>query len=172
MVSCSPKDIIYEIAQKGSKLTLSCKNRQTKHYIMRVNYLKIYQIILLGVVLSSCNGFKEKQLLPGGHTLLYSSEDGFSSIAYILSEGSYIDVVTIDVFEYAYNEEFIIAKRHPHRFSLPVDESVTYYYIVPIKYRVSESPDLNKVGPLSKESFEKLKIEFSIPNSLVFKSVN
>jgi hypothetical protein len=93
------------------------------------------------------------------------------SLSYKLKNGDYTGVVNPTLFAVGYDDEYIIAKRHPHEFGYPVNKSVTHYYIVPLKYNVHASPDGNRTVPLSREEFERKRIELNISNELTFSRV-
>ena len=68
------------------------------------------------------------------------------------------------VFAYGWNDDFIIAKRHPEKKDRKVDTSITYWYIIEVA--------TGKVnGPLSEDEFNKLKIKLKVPPELSFKTI-
>ena len=75
-----------------------------------------------------------------------------------------LEVVPHTVFAYGWNDEFIIAKRHPEKKDRKVDTSLTYWYIV-------EVASGNVHGPLSKDEFSKFRTELKVPPELSFKTV-
>jgi hypothetical protein len=88
------------------------------------------------------------------------------------NKGSYRSVITPTVFEIGFNENFIIAKQHPKPdFSKPMDKSVINYFIIPLKFRVSEWDDLNRIGPLTRKEFIDKRKELKISDSLTFTRV-
>jgi hypothetical protein len=68
------------------------------------------------------------------------------------------------VFAYGWNDDFIIAKRHPEKKDRKVDTSLTYWYIVEVT-----SGDVH--GPLSEDEFSKLRTELKVPHELSFKTI-
>jgi hypothetical protein len=92
-------------------------------------------------------------------------------LSYDLGNGSYIGVVPPTLFAIGYDDEYIIAKNHPHKFGDPVNKDITYYYIVPLKYKVHHSPDENRIGPLSEEEFKAKRKELKISDSLTFTKI-
>jgi len=126
--------------------------------------------IFICYILFGCSSIKVKEQLPGGYVLLdFIEEDGLA-ISATLGGGSYIDVVTNCVFEIGYNEEFIIAKQHPCEFGKEPNIFIVNYYIVPIKNKISESQDLNKIGPLSYLQFLQKRKEIGVQSDLDFTS--
>lgn len=126
-------------------------------------------LLLIGMTtLSGCSGFTVKEELPGGYVLLHDNESYGLSISYSLGNGNYIDLISNSVFELGYNETYIIAKQYPVEFSSMPDKTITNYFIVPLKDKVHNSPDENKIGPLSIEEFKLKRKALGIPDELVF----
>ena len=75
-----------------------------------------------------------------------------------------IGVVPRTVFAYGWNDDFIIAKRHPEKKNRKVDTSLTYWYIVEVA-----SGDVH--GPLNEDEFDKLRTELKVPPELSFKTI-
>jgi len=75
-----------------------------------------------------------------------------------------LEVVPCTVFAYGWNDDFIIAKRHPEKKDRKVDTSLTYWYIV-------EVASGNVQGPLSEGEFSKLRTKLKVPAELSFKTV-
>ena len=73
-------------------------------------------------------------------------------------------VVQPTVFAYGWNDDFIIAKRHPEKKDRKVDTSITYWYIVEVA-----PGDVH--GPLSKDEFSKLRTKLKVPPELSFKTI-
>ena len=74
-----------------------------------------------------------------------------------------IVVVPHTVFAYGWNDDFIIAKRHPRK-DRKVDTSLTYWYIVEVA-----SGDVH--GPLSEDEFSRLRTKLKVPPELSFKTI-
>ncbi len=72
-------------------------------------------------------------------------------------------VVQPTVFAYGWNDNFIIAKRHPRK-NRKVNTSLTYRYIVEVA-----SGDVH--GPLSEDEFNMLRIKLKVPPELSFKTI-
>jgi len=69
-------------------------------------------------------------------------------------------VVPRTVFAYGWNDDFIIAKRHPEK-NRKVDTGTTYWYIV-------EVASGNVHGPLSEGEFSNLRTKLKLPAELSF----
>jgi len=73
-------------------------------------------------------------------------------------------VVPRTVFAYGWNDDFILAKRHPAKKDGKVDTSLTYWYIV-------EVASVNVHGPLSEDEFNRLRTELKVPPELSFRTI-
>ena len=73
-------------------------------------------------------------------------------------------VVPQTVFAYGWNDDFILAKRHPAKKDGKVDTSLSYLYIV-------EMASARVDGPLSKEEFNRLRTDLKVPAELAFKTI-
>jgi len=73
-------------------------------------------------------------------------------------------VVPATVFAYGWNDDFILAKRHPVKEFTKVDTSLTYWYIV-------EVASGNVHGPLSEGEFNKLRTKLKVPAEISFKTI-
>ena len=76
----------------------------------------------------------------------------------------FVRVVPPTVFAYGWNDDFILAKRHPVKEIRKVDTSITYWYIV-------EVASGNVHGPLSEGEFNKLKTKLKVPAEISFKTI-
>ena len=75
-----------------------------------------------------------------------------------------IQVVPSTVFAYGWNDDFILAKRHPEKKDRKVDTSVTYWYIIEVT-----SGDVH--GPLNEDEFRKLRTKLKVPEEISFKTI-
>ncbi|MCP4609128.1 MAG: DUF3997 domain-containing protein [Planctomycetes bacterium] len=75
-----------------------------------------------------------------------------------------IQVIPPTVFAYGWNDNFILAKRHPKKKDRKVDTSVAYWYIIEVT-----SGDVH--GPLNEDEFHKLRTEFKVPEEISFKTI-
>jgi hypothetical protein len=73
-------------------------------------------------------------------------------------------VVPRTVFAYGWNDDFILAKRHPQKKDRTVDTSVTYWYIIEVT-----SGDVH--GPLNEDEFRKLRTKLKVPEEISFKTI-
>lgn len=73
-------------------------------------------------------------------------------------------VVPPTVFAYGWNDDFILAKRHPEKKDRKVDTSVTYWYIIEVT-----SGDVH--GPLNEDEFRKLRTKLKVPEEISFKTI-
>jgi len=75
-----------------------------------------------------------------------------------------IVVVPSTVFAYGWNDDFILAKRHPRKKDRKVDTSITHWYIVEVAS--------GKVhGKLSEDEFNKLRTELKVPAEISLKKI-
>lgn len=75
-----------------------------------------------------------------------------------------LQVVPPTVFAYGWNEDFILAKRHPRKNYRKVDTSITYWYIIEVT-----SGDVH--GPLNEDEFRKLRTKLKVPEEISFKTI-
>ena len=73
-------------------------------------------------------------------------------------------VVPPTVFAYGWDDDFILAKRHPEKKDRKVDTSVTYWYIIEVA-----SGDVH--GPLNGGEFRKLRTKLKVPEEISFKTI-
>lgn len=81
-----------------------------------------------------------------------------------------IGIVQSTVFAVGHNDDFIIIKQHPEDFP-KIDKSITNYFVIPLKKKVSKLAEENVIGPMSKEEFERKRIELGVPKNLSFTRV-
>jgi hypothetical protein len=116
----------------------------------------------------------EEHLTGNYYLIAMDYSDDNLNISYKLGTDSYVGVVPSTLFAVGYDDEYIIAKRHP-RYGLygdgSINKKVTHYYIVPLKYKVHNSPDENRIGPLSEEEFQAKRKELNMPDSLTFTKI-
>jgi hypothetical protein len=134
---------------------------------MKNTILKFIFISL--IFLFSCTRHYNKKLTDK-YYVNSLDEDVDMSISYEIGEGAYIDVVKATVFAFGYNDDFIIAKQHPIEKALKKGEwkATTNYFIIPIKNPISQSKDLNVLGPLTLEQLNEKRQELAIPDNLNF----
>ena len=81
----------------------------------------------------------------------------------ISSTTIFTTVVPATVFAYGWNDDFILAKRHPRK-DRKVETSVTYWYIIEVT-----SGDVH--GPLNEDEFRKLRTKLKVPEEISFKTI-
>ena len=132
------------------------------------------QLIFCTVVMFhivGCKGLSSKKITDNYFLIAMDYEKEKTNLSYKISSGDYIGVITSTVFAVGYNEDFIIAKQHPRKFPNPPDKSITNYFIIPIKDKVRQSPDDNKIGPLTESEFKEKRKELGIPDEVTFSIV-
>lgn len=123
--------------------------------------------LLAVILLTSCIGSSvyEKKLSPGYEL---SANDDLSGMTIYVNEGQYqVGVLPATVFSVGFDQEFIIAKQHP-LINNTINKSVTNYYVIPIKDKVSTWPDLNRIGPLTQKEFLLQRKTLNISDKLEF----
>lgn len=72
-------------------------------------------------------------------------------------------VVPSTVFVYGWNDDFIIAQRHPRFWDdfRRIDTSITHWYLIEVGTKTVH-------GPLSEDAFNKLRVELKVPPELSF----
>lgn len=129
-------------------------------------------IFLIVVFFSSCSGLGENKLIGNYYLTKLDYSNKELSLSYKLeSSGDFIGVVNPTVFAVGYNNDFIIIKQHPSKFGEALDKSVVNYYIVPLKVKIHNAPDENKIGPLSQDEFLQKREELKIPEELSFTKI-
>lgn len=134
----------------------------------------IYIVILILQLFTSCifeNNYQKK--LNSNYELSYIDEKTQMSI-YGLSGDSWVGVITPTVFAVGCNEDFLIAKQHPRMFPNPPNKSITNYFIIPLKNKIDESIEENKIGPLTENEFKiKCKeLDINLGFSIFFKDLD
>lgn len=129
---------------------------------------KIFKLILIvSITLTSCMGpavYREE--LIAGYEL--SANDDISEMSiYVLDTPYVVGVVNSTVYSVGFDNDFIIAKQHPFVNSV-INKAITFYYIIPISYRISNSLSLNRIGPLTQNEFLKKREELEISEKLEF----
>lgn len=78
-----------------------------------------------------------------------------------------IGIMNPTVFAVGFDDEFIIAKQHPEK-DMEIDRSITNYFIIPLKEKISESIEKNVVGPMTKEEFYRERKKLGVSKNLIF----
>jgi hypothetical protein len=134
---------------------------------------RVLKYLIIGIFMTGCDGMYKEHLIGNYYLTKMDYADEDLDLSYNLGNGSYIGVVPPTLFAVGYDDDYIIAKRHPcngHGLS-SINKEVTHYYIVPLKYEVHHSPDENRIGPLSEKDFLAKRKELKIPDSLTFTKI-
>ena len=129
---------------------------------------RIVVCALLPTVLVFCFGcggigFAYEQELTGKFGLIACDTRTQMSLCEILPSGSGIGIVDQTVFAVGWNDDFIIAKRHPSDGSdtNDIDRSVTEFYILTVATE-------KLLGPLDEAEFDKQRASLGLPEDLTF----
>jgi len=132
----------------------------------------IFSLIII-FCLSGCMGDAHYEQLKAGYYL--SATDTKEDMVLGYQDGEYgIGIIDAMVFAVGQNDSFIILKQHPRDFPNESNKAVTNYYIIPIKDRISKSPEKNFYGPLTSEIFEQKRNELGLQNvdfTIIFKDI-
>ncbi len=121
---------------------------------------------IIGLVLFlGCSSSYEEELI-GRYSI--KALDVRSNMAVYYQDGEYlIGVIKPTVFSFGFNDEYIIVKQHPENFP-EIDRSVTNYFIIPLKDKVSQSFEKNLIGPMTEKQFKAKREELGISDELTF----
>jgi len=99
------------------------------------------------------------------------ANNSFDETSIIYNTGKYSSSIIVEesVFAVGFNDDFIIAKRHPKDSINQILEEIIYYYIIEINNISKNNP--KKSIPLSEEQYKSKRRELKIPNNLDFKIV-
>lgn len=131
-------------------------------------------IFLLSLLLQGCSdGFVHKEQIVGNYYLTALELKQGMTLSYNISNKKdvFIGVVNPTVFALGNNDNFIIVKQHPEKSAYKSDNTLTNYYIIPLKEPIIKSPEKNVIGPMTKEEFEEMRVELEMPESLNFTKV-
>lgn len=137
------------------------------------NYKNICFYFAFTSLLQSCIGSAHYEKLNAGYYLL--AIDVKEDMLMGFQDGDYgIGVIGATIFAAGQNDGFIIAKQHPEVSPTSMNKEVTNYYIIPLKRKVSQSPEKNIYGPLTLEEFKQKRKELNIEDldfTIVFKDL-
>ena len=126
-------------------------------------------LLLLFPILSGCQFGMHKEKIIDKYFLTFVDSESDLSLSYDLGNGDFIGVVNDAVFAVGYNSNFIIVKNHPLVEPDSINRTVTNYFIIQIDRNISQfKVEENKIGPLSKQEFDKKRKELKIPADLDF----
>lgn len=113
----------------------------------------------LVLVLAGC-GFGKESNVDGPYYLVAIDAPNDMSVSYRVGQGGYVERIPPTVFAVGWNQEYLVAKRHPNGHS-----SVTqYYYLIRGLDSMYAEPRVSVRGPLSKQEFELVKRENDLPD--------
>ena len=137
---------------------------------MKKNKAFVFIVFILFFI--ACDGLNHKHIV-GRYSLVSLSKEG-QALGYLVKDSSiYVCVVSECVFAIGHNEQYIILKQHPVKFSTPPpNKKITNYYIVLIYSAYTDFPEKGVIGLLTLEQFNNKKNELHIPDSLSFSIVN
>jgi hypothetical protein len=84
------------------------------------------------------------------------------SLYYKFEDGGMVGVVNYSVFAVGHSDDFIIVKNHPENESRLPDKKITNYFIVPVYKKLTYSPEIGVIGPLTLEAVEDKRKELDI----------
>jgi hypothetical protein len=136
-------------------------------------YINIFCLFAFATLLQSCIGSAHHEKLNSGYYL--SAIDVKEDMVIGFQDRDYgIGIIEATVFAVGQNDEFIIAKQHPKVSPSDMNKTVINYFIIPLKNKVSQSPEKNIYGPLTLEEFERKRKKLNIENldfTFVFKDL-
>jgi hypothetical protein len=121
--------------------------------------------------LSSCIGSAHYEVLIGSYSLGAMDVMEDMTLDYKNDQGYVISIITATVFAVGYDKDFIVVKQHPREFPNPSNKSITNYFIVPLKDKISKSAEKNIIGPLTKDEFSRKCKEIGVTETLEFTKV-
>lgn len=150
--------------------------RTTDLYIHGADKVKVMNHIIkccIVVLLTGCSGIAAEHVAGNYYLTKTDYSDIELDLSYKLeSSGDFLGVVEPVVFATGCNNDFIIVKQHPKKFAeTTINKNITNYYIIPLKYKIHDSPDENKFGPLTFEEFLIKRKELKISDNLMFSKV-
>jgi hypothetical protein len=129
-----------------------------------------YSILFSWIIfLSGCFGFGQAYYEKLNNLYFLEALDIKDQMTlYVNIDGQGIGVVPQTVFAVGLDDSFIIIKQHPQDSLHHINVSVTNFYIVPLKMRVSPTMELNVIGPMQEEEFKEKRKSLGIADSLDF----
>ena len=132
--------------------------------------LSIFAVAILVVGCPTFVGIEYEEDLGNGYTVRAIDVMEQAAIVKVKKEKGSSKITSIStvvpetVFAYGWNDDFILAKRHPQKKDGKVDTSITHWYIV-------EAASGKVHGPLSEDEFNKLKTKLKAPAEISFKII-
>lgn len=126
---------------------------------------KRVHIFLLSIICSACSGISAEHIIDNYYITKIDYQDKDISLSYKINDNeSYVGVISPYISSIGYNDEYIIVKQKNPQ----ILENTFNYFIIPLKTKINNYPDENKIGPLEYNTFlNKLK-ELNQINKLSF----
>ena len=133
---------------------------------MKEKLFFILSIFTVAILVAGCpEGLAYEEDLVDGYAVWAVDTMEYAAVVYKDKGGTgATGVVPRTVFAYGWNDDFILAKRHPERKDGKVDTTVTYWYIIEVA-----SGDVH--GPLNEDEFRKLRTKLKVPEEISFKTI-
>ncbi len=82
-----------------------------------------------------------------------------------------MEVIPATVYAIAFDEKNIFARQHPWKYSLQPDQTITNYFILPMKDTINWNTNNGLLGPLSEEQCIKKCKDLGIKKRIKFTSI-
>jgi len=128
------------------------------------NYINIFCLFALASLLQSCICSAYDKRLNAGYYLSAMDVKSDMEISYKDEQDYVFAIVNATVFAVGQNNGFIIAKQHPKVSPTGMDKAVINFFIIPLKNKVSQTPEKNVYGPLTLVEFEQRRKKLNIEN--------
>jgi len=127
-------------------------------------------LILIWGFIQGCSSLVIENHLVGNYYLTAPDEYNQLALTYHAPDdgSTYGVIISGTVFAIGYNEKYLIAKQHPYIFAMPLDTTITKYYILPLKDSFDFRTMNGLIGPMTKNQFILKRHELGIPDSLTF----
>ena len=131
-----------------------------------INKILMYVAV---IILCSCQDFAVKKQIVGKHYIIATDVTEDANLSFETADGNgYGTLIEAMVFAVGQDKNFIIAKQHPRVFPHPPDETITNYFILPIRDTVNWQTANGLLGPLNEGEYHRKRIELGIQNSVKF----
>lgn len=137
------------------------------------NYFLLFCFFAFTSLFQSCIFSAHNEKLNAGYFLSAFDVDEDMIISFRYRDYD-IEIIEATVFAVGQNDEFIIAKQHPKLSTIEMNKKVINYFIIPLKKKISQSPEKNIYGPLTLEEFKQKRKELNIEHldfTIVFKDL-
>jgi|GEM_PF-5926919 hypothetical protein len=111
-------------------------------------------IFLLSILFSACSGISSEHIIGNYYITKIDYQDKNISLSYKINNESFVGVISPYISSIGFNDEYIIVKQKNPQ----ILENSFNYFIIPLKTKINNYPDENKIGPLEYNTFlNKLK---------------